>query len=276
MGLRFIMPFNYREWYLKNRERTLEVNKKYRLKNKERVAELGKQYRLENKEKLKEYKKKYFQESYSKNKEKYLQRSKKDYIKRKAYHKKWMSEYSKRPEIKEKYREWSRKWLSNPKNKEKRRQYRNRPEVKHRRRVYEKKNRSSEEGKKRRRESLLKKLRTDPAFKLIRKIRTSVYHVLKPYYKSMPTLQLLGVPNAEFLWNHLEKQFQSGMTRENHGKWHIDHIIPIDYYKKNFDLNKSEIQQKCWHYTNLQPMWASDNISKGNKIISGDITSPKM
>ena len=261
------------------KERTqhiIEQQKAYRLKNKERVAKLSKQYSLENKEKLKEYKKRWFQEDYSKNKEKYLQRSKKDYIKRKVYHNKWMSEYSKRPEIKEKHREWSRKWLSNPKNKEKSLQYRSRPEVKHRTSVYGKKYRSSAEGKKRIRETLSKRLRTDPTFKLIRRIRTSVNHVLKPYHKSMPTLQLLGVPNVEFLWNHLEKHFEPGMTRENQGKWHIDHTIPIDYYKKNFDLNKSEIQQKCWNYTNLRPLWAFDNLSKGTKIIPGDITSPKM
>jgi hypothetical protein len=255
-------------YYLKNKERRKECNKEYRLKNKERIAKLSKQYSLENKEKLKEYKKRWFQEDYSKNKEKYLQRSKKNYIKRKVYHNKWMSEYSKRPEIKERRREWSRNWCSRPENKERRKEYMKGYNLKNRERIqeYKKKYRSSAEGKKRIREGLLKKLRTDPAFKLIRKIRTSVGHILKPYRKSMPTLQLLGVPNVEFLWNHLEKQFQPGMTRENHGKWHIDHIIPIDYYKKNFDLNKSEIQQKCFHYTNLQPLWAFDNMSKGAKI----------
>ena len=82
----------------------------------------------------------------------------------------------------------------------------------------------------------------------------------------MPTLQLLGVPNAEFLWNHLEKQFQSGMTRENHGKWHIDHIIPCTA----FDLTDPEQQKKCFHYTNLQPLWAIDNMKKSNKIIFGE------
>jgi hypothetical protein len=62
------------------------------------------------------------------------------------------------------------------------------------------------------------------------------------------------------------------MTRENHGIWHIDHITPCTA----FDLTDPEQQKKCFHYTNLQPLWASDNIRKGNKIILGDIISPKM
>jgi len=66
------------------------------------------------------------------------------------------------------------------------------------------------------------------------------------------------------LWIHLEKQFKQGMTRQNHGKWHIDHIIPC----VSFDLTKPEEQSKCFHYTNLQPLWASENLAKGSKISS--------
>jgi hypothetical protein len=63
----------------------------------------------------------------------------------------------------------------------------------------------------------------------------------------------------EELWKHLEKKFKPGMTKENHGKWHVDHIIPCAI----FDLSKPEEQIKCFHYTNLQPLWAIDNIRKG-------------
>ena len=90
--------------------------------------------------------------------------------------------------------------------------------------------------------------------------------------KSKSTMELLGVPNIEFLWQYLETQFQPGMTRENYGKWHVDHIIPC----ASFDFSDVKQQKKCFHYTNLQPLWAIDNIKKGKKIISGDITSPKM
>ena len=52
------------------------------------------------------------------------------------------------------------------------------------------------------------------------------------------------------------------MNWNNIGKWHIDHIKPC----KSFDLTKSDEQKKCFHYTNLQPLWALDNIKKGAKI----------
>jgi hypothetical protein len=75
----------------------------------------------------------------------------------------------------------------------------------------------------------------------------------------------------EELWTHLKRKFTEGMTKENYGKWHIDHIIPC----ASFDLTDPEQQEKCFHYTNLRPLWAFDNMSKGAKIIFGDITPPK-
>lgn len=53
------------------------------------------------------------------------------------------------------------------------------------------------------------------------------------------------------------------MTRENYGEWHIDHIKPIS----KFDLNDENEQKKCFHYTNLQPLWASENIKKSDKYV---------
>lgn len=60
---------------------------------------------------------------------------------------------------------------------------------------------------------------------------------------------------------YLESLFIEGMTWENHGEWHIDHIIPC----ASFDLIDPEQQKKCFHYSNLQPLWAKDNLSKGSK-----------
>jgi len=82
-------------------------------------------------------------------------------------------------------------------------------------------------------------------------------------YKYTSSINLLGDSISNVI-KYLEKQFKPGMTWENHGKngWHIDHIIPC----VSFDLTDYEQQKKCFHYTNLQPLWASDNISKGAKI----------
>jgi hypothetical protein len=108
----------------------------------------------------------------------------------------------------------------------------------------------------------IKKYRTDPTFKLKACLRSRIISVLKERIKSAPTLKLLGVSNVEFVWIHLEKSFKPGMTRKNHGKWHIDHIKPCS----SFDLSKPKQQAKCFHYSNLQALWAHENLSKGDKI----------
>ena len=61
---------------------------------------------------------------------------------------------------------------------------------------------------------------------------------------------------------HISKQFQPGMSWENHGAWHIDHIKPIAL----FDLSNSAEQLECFNYRNLQPLWAKDNLSKGARF----------
>ena len=91
-------------------------------------------------------------------------------------------------------------------------------------------------------------------------LRSRIIIALKNNNKSMSTMKLLGC-SIEQLWNHLEKQFKKGMTRENQGLWHIDHIKPC----AAFDLTKLEEQQKCFHYTNLQPLWAKENLMKSDK-----------
>jgi hypothetical protein len=53
------------------------------------------------------------------------------------------------------------------------------------------------------------------------------------------------------------------MSWENYGKWHIDHIIPCS----SFNLSLPEEQRNCFHYSNLQPLWAKDNIFKANKSV---------
>lgn len=77
------------------------------------------------------------------------------------------------------------------------------------------------------------------------------------------TFEIVGC-TPQFLKEHIEKQFVNGMTWENYGQfgWHIDHIIPLSLAK-----NEDDIYKLC-HYTNLQPLWWRDNLSKGTKILT--------
>jgi hypothetical protein len=103
----------------------------------------------------------------------------------------------------------------------------------------------------------------DLGFKVKSNIRNAMWAALRNNIKAGHTIELLGCP-IEDLRSYLENLFQPGMTWDNYGKygWHIDHIIPLSY----FDFNDPEQQKRAWHYTNLRPMWAIDNIKKGNKI----------
>jgi hypothetical protein len=111
------------------------------------------------------------------------------------------------------------------------------------------------------------KAKTDIVYKLLGNCRSRLRGALKHNTKSKRTVELLGCSPTE-LKLYLEKQFKAGMTWGNHGygfdKWHIDHIIPCS----SFDLSKIEEQNKCFNYTNLQPLWQHENLKKG------DTTSP--
>jgi hypothetical protein len=71
--------------------------------------------------------------------------------------------------------------------------------------------------------------------------------------------KLVGYTIKDFM-THIEKQFQTGMTWDNYGKWHIDHIIPVVRFK--FTSTDDIEFKKCWALTNLQPLWAIDNLRK--------------
>jgi hypothetical protein len=61
---------------------------------------------------------------------------------------------------------------------------------------------------------------------------------------------------------HIKKQFKKGMTWDNHGKWHFDHIKPLLH-----DNPDQKEMERRMHYTNIQPLWASENTKKGNRYI---------
>ena len=105
---------------------------------------------------------------------------------------------------------------------------------------------------------------TDPLYKLTRNLRSRTHDAFKRkgYSKTSKTAEMLGVP-YEIAFAHIERQFTKGMTWENHGEWHIDHIIPLASAQ-----TESELIKLC-HYTNLQPLWAKDNKSKHANVIDG-------
>ncbi len=101
----------------------------------------------------------------------------------------------------------------------------------------------------------------DLGFKLRCLLRTRLCHFISGAGKSGSAVTDLGC-SIEELKVHLELQFQDGMTWENHGEWHIDHIKPLC----SFDLSDREQLLQACNYTNLQPLWAADNLSKGSAV----------
>ena len=99
----------------------------------------------------------------------------------------------------------------------------------------------------------------DVLFRLIFDMRNSVNRYLK--YRSKRTFDIVGC-TPEFLKEHLGTQFIDGMSWNNRSEWHIDHIIPLSSAK-----TEEELYKLC-HYSNLQPLWAGDNLSKGTKVFT--------
>jgi hypothetical protein len=224
----------WREYGANNREKRSQYNKKYKEKNREILLAKGREY------------KRIYREKYP---EKIRECKIKSYHKHREYYRKYSKEYQ--IKNKEKYLQY----LSNYRliNKERLKQKRliycatRRKIISQKQYIYKK-----------------KKLKTDPYFKLMENLRSRIYCVLKGRIKkSARTLKLLDVKNISEVKQHLEKQFKDGMTWGNHGKWHIDHIKPC----ASFDLRCPIGQLDCFHYTNLQPLWAYDNLSKNDKLL---------
>jgi len=106
----------------------------------------------------------------------------------------------------------------------------------------------------------------DPIHRLINNFRTAIYQVLKEnnVEKNGHYFEVLKYTPEELI-SHLENQFKDGMTWDNYGEWHVDHISPISHH--NIKKIGDEEFMKCWSLSNLQPLWAEDNIRKSNKLI---------
>lgn len=188
-----------------------------------------KHYREKNKEQIREYQKKYKQA----NKEKlflqqtnYRKNNKQKIIERNKKYR-----LNNKEKIKLKYQQWSNK------NREYIRIYKNQQ--------YHNKHKHN----------IQNRLRSS--------LRSRIRLAIGKGKKCAKTMDLIGC-SLSHLRKHIEKQFVDGMSWNNYGfyGWHIDHILPCS----NFDLTDPLQQKQCFHYTNLQPLWAKDNLKKSNKL----------
>lgn len=213
--------------------------REYYWKNRESVLNYKKRERQEQKEKLRNRK----TEHYLKNRDEILKKKRQYYLDKKpaiAIRKKKYYEANK-----EKYLDTARAWRE--KNKEHLREYlkKNKPQINLTSRI---------------------KWRNDPKAKIARIMRTRISVALKNRKGRNHWQDLVGYKIDDLIL-HLESQFKDGMNWENHGKWHIDHILPVSSFRfKSFD--DSEFKE-CWALKNLQPLWARENHIKYNKIIGG-------
>lgn len=112
------------------------------------------------------------------------------------------------------------------------------------------------------------KLMASPSYRFTYNTRCRVATAVRRGAKTDSTLALLGTPSWAVYRKYLQAQFASGMTWENYGTvWHVDHIIPLS----RFDLSCPINQRVAFCYENTRPLWATDNISRGNRIAPSDI-----
>ena len=274
-------------YYKQNAEKIKKHDKAYREQNAEKIKKRGKAYREQNAEKIKKYGKAWYQQNYEKikeqkkayyeqNREKISEQQKayrkQNREKRKEYGKAWYQQN--REKIREKQNAYYQQNAEKFKERQKAYHQQNREKINERRKAYYQQNREyhkayHKQNRDKIRIYIRNKYKTDINFKLRNNLRRRVGAVLKRNFKSKNTLKLLGC-SVDFLKKHLENQFQPGMSWNNYGNpngdhsecWHIDHIVPC----ASFDLSDPKQQQKCFHYTNLQPLWAEDNMSKGAKL----------
>jgi len=218
-------------YYEKNKQNLNEKNKDNYKKNSEHYKALSKKHREDNKEYHKEYHKMYYSENkenlleykkdhYQDNKSKYLERAKNW---RENNHNEFC-EYLK--DWKEENPEYAKEYWKNNRDK------------KH---AYDKNARSKH-----------------PHIFAWRQCLRSVIQRLGGT-KESSTIELLGY-SAEDLKNHMSKLFKEGMSWENWGEWHVDHIIPVSKFDTNAPMSVVN------SLDNLQPLWAFDNLSKNNNI----------
>lgn len=188
-----------------------------------------------------------------------MAQSKKKYMKQyrlenkekiKAYHKKYYS----RPEIKKKVIKYHKEYDQMPENKKRH---------KIQQKMYSKLPR--------RRERINKynknKYHTDIEYRIGKNMKSAIWNALKTKGTSKngnSWSKLVGYTKKE-LKEHLESLFKLGMSWENRSEWHIDHIIPQKLF--NYTSYSDPKFRECWALSNLQPLWAEENLNKGSRVL---------
>lgn len=288
------------EYFLENRETILKNNKIYREKNKEELAEHSRIYRKENADKIKQQRKEYRirngavikkeategnkictkcnqekpataeffnrhktskggltsnckdctkasgKKFYEENREKVLAQQKEYYLKNTDKILPRAKDY--REKHKEKVNNYSKEYHA-----------RNSETIKVKRKKYRQENMP------RIVKQMAEKRKSSIHHRIAHNLRSRLRFALKGLVKAAATFELIGC-TADELKIYIENKFTEGMSWETYGNpngdhsfcWHIDHIKPC----ASFDLTDPEQQRQCFHYTNLQPLWAEDNFSK--------------
>ena len=107
----------------------------------------------------------------------------------------------------------------------------------------------------------------DPIFRILHNMCGNLSRCLSGKTKNSHTMEYVGMTPDE-LMDYLEGRFTEGMTRDNYGKWHVDHIRPTSSFNFTGSDNEEQLHM-AWNYTNLQPLWAADNLSKGANYEEG-------
>ena len=154
----------------------------------------------------------------------------------------------------ERSREYWQKNKAKKAQKDKRYTIKNKEKIAKRNRLPEVKNRRNE---------LTRKRRQNPKHRININITNAIGTSLRGSKGGRKWESLVGY-TIQDLMIHLEKQFQVGMSWDNIGKWHIDHIIPLSVH--NFNKPEDEDFKRAWALNNLQPLWAKDNYIKSNKL----------
>jgi len=190
----------------------------------------------------------YYKEYYKNNKQKFLDGANKKYKDNKEECLKGMKKYYK--EHKEEIKKYNKNYY-----------HKNYDKMRKNGKVYYEENKK--EINRRSRKRIMKRKETDINLRLKDKLGSRIRMAIKHHKgtKTTSSIILLGA-DIQTVRHHIENQFKEGMTWDNHGTvgWQIDHIKPCD----SFDLTKEEEQKKCFHYTNLQPLWYFENIRKSN------------